>query len=574
MRFLIICIYIISTYARENVFIPEGDYYLNQTFKLENNTNYLPCPENNYPVVFIGGKKLPFENFKRTNISVYQISLFDLGIDDEVIGDLNNPYPTNKLELFYNNEPMILARYPNKNWIGYNNISIIDNYSFNITMANNILSLTNNSDIWTHGYWKYDWRDTYIKIKHIEHLFDTKYKITRYHDTPSQYNWTDGSRFYFVNSLVFLDSPKEYFVDIKTGILYFYPPNKLNINDSIIVSTLSSIVNTTNIHNVSINNITFTISQRETLLLTNANNVNITNSIITNSGNDCINIEGSNIFITNNYIVNCGAKGIMATGGNFNTLSNSNISIIKNNITKFSRIIRASQPAIGFNSVGMYVANNTLTDGPHTVIYGNGNNNLFEFNTISNSNYECSDCGAFYIERSWSQRGNVARYNNFSNIYATEKLGLSTSRLQSAFYLDDQMSGWDFYNNIISNSNLGVLLGGGRRNNIHNNYFFNNSYDIFFDNRGMTKEQFLCSKPCVKLPCFYYELLVLNYTNPPYSTEYPELVDIYDYYPCVPIGNIIEDNTWCHINKGQFIDQTPETIDNWFSYISNNKNIC
>ena len=59
-------------------------------------------------------------------------------------------------------------------------------------------------------------------------------------------------------------------------------------------------INTTNIYNVSINNITFTISQRENILLTNAHNVNITNSIITNSGNDCINIEGSNIFITNN----------------------------------------------------------------------------------------------------------------------------------------------------------------------------------------------------------------------------------------------------------------------------------
>ena len=126
---------------------------------------------------------------------------------------------------------------------------------------------------------------------------------------------------------------------------------------------------------------------------------------------------------------------------------------------------------------------------------------------FSNSTYECSDCGAFYVERSWSQRGNVARYNTFNSIYSTEKLGLSTSRLQTAFYLDDQMSGWDFYGNIISNSSVGILLGGGRRNNIHHNYFINNNNNILFDNRGMIWEQSSCSIN----GSFHKELLSLNY---------------------------------------------------------------
>ena len=33
---------------------------------------------------------------------------------------------------------------------------------------------------------------------------------------------------------------------------------------------------------------------------------------------------------------------------------------------------------------------------------------------IINATYECSDCGAFYVARSWSQRGNIVRNNNFS----------------------------------------------------------------------------------------------------------------------------------------------------------------
>ena len=55
------------------------------------------------------------------------------------------------------------------------------------------------------------------------------------------------------------------------------------------------------------------------------------------------------------------------------------------------------------------------------------------------------------------------RYNTFDTIRATERLA-QESCSQNAFYLDDQMSGWEFYGNTIINATTGVLLGGGRRN--------------------------------------------------------------------------------------------------------------
>jgi hypothetical protein len=62
------------------------------------------------------------------------------------------------------------------------------------------------------------------------------------------------------------------------------------------------------------------------------------------------------------------------------------------------------------------VANNTLTHAPHTAITGGGNDHLFEYNTISHACFECTDTGAFYVGRSWSQRGNIVRYNVFDTI--------------------------------------------------------------------------------------------------------------------------------------------------------------
>ena len=66
--------------------------------------------------------------------------------------------------------------------------------------------------------------------------------------------------------------------------------------------------------------------------------------------------------------------------------------------------------------------------------------------------------------------------------------------------------------------------------------------------------------------------------RPPWATAFPEIIDIYDDHPCVPIGNVIEDNTFCHATSRKagatFVDQTEATIRSWLSAISNNVEDC
>ena len=57
------------------------------------------------------------------------------------------------------------------------------------------------------------------------------------------------------------------------------------------------------------------------------------------------------------------------------------------------------------------------------------------------------------------KEGNIVRFNTFNKIRPLEKLA-QKSCSQNAFYLDDQMSGWEFYGNTIINSTTGILLGG------------------------------------------------------------------------------------------------------------------
>lgn len=80
-------------------------------------------------------------------------------------------------------------------------------------------------------------------------------------------------------------------------------------------------------------------------------------------------------------------------------------------------------------------------------------------------------------------------------MFATERLA-QKSCSQNAFYLDDEMSGYQFYNNTIRNAAVGILLGGGRDNTIMNNYFENNQNDIHFDDRGMTWQRNYCNYNC------------------------------------------------------------------------------
>ena len=96
-----------------------------------------------------------------------------------------------------------------------------------------------------------------------------------------------------------------------------------------------------------------------------------------------------------------------------------------------------------------------------------GCDNLFEQNTMEHVCFETADASGFYVGRSWVQRGNVVRHNTFRHIRATTRLGSIAAGApccqQVAFYLDDEISGFDFYGNTIENAGLGVLLGGGRK---------------------------------------------------------------------------------------------------------------
>jgi len=625
-----------EVYDREVVRLLPGSHVLDKPLTLDardSDVSYVGSSDGETELS--GGVLIPKEQFvpSTTVNGAFEVDLveggaFNFSLSD--VGSLNNPYPTRKAEVFYGSKPMTLARDPNIEaenvwrWVGYDNMSAIDsnNETFIFrdveTASRWADSVTRDAarnetgGFWLHGYWKFDWRDTFIKLESITKN-GSDYLVTRAHDTPPQYDWKDGVRFYAVNSLGLLDHPSEYYISASTGKLYFIPPEGVMSHD-VIVSKLPSVVSMSGASNVSFENMKIRYSQGNVVEMNAVVGVNITSCDVSNGLGTCLSVSkadnrgaaffvppsrhmppkndarvlaferdvyGDNraVRVENNTVYGCGGSAISISGGDVKTLETSECAVVGNECFEFARIKRTYQPGIAFQGVGHYIANNTISNCPHTGLTGGGNDHLFEFNVIRNSVYESIDAGAFYVGRSWAQRGNVARFNEIDTVRSTEKLA-QASCSQNGFYLDDEMSGWEFYGNVVRNATTGVLLGGGRRNVIRDNYFEANDKDVAFDNRGMNWQSKSCAENCsasLGTSCFHAILVDLNYQHPPYSVRYPEIVNIYRDRPCTPVYNVIADNRYCHDHSpggGEFIDRDNATVQSWGSVMRNNTEAC
>lgn len=550
-----------------------------------------------------GGLQVPAHSFSPVQVpsgaqGVLVADLFALGLNASSLGGMGTKqYPAAKLELFYGNEPQVLARDPNIGtdslrtwqWVGYETVKVSAGRSliFNDTARGAVWAKALNdqpdSSLSLHGYWKFDWRDGYVQVESIRQLVDGAYNITRTADSVPGYPPKDGCRFYALNALRLLDAPGEYFVS-RTGRLYFYPPGGALTAD-VIVSVQPHVLIMDGVQHHTFRDLIISTSQKGAVVLTSSDNVSFINCSITNSGGEgaCLSISGDNNTVVQSVISGCAAAGVSVHGGDTVSLRGANTTVESNTISNFSRLVRTYRPGVAFSGVGLRVAHNNISHSPHACIQGGGSNHLFEYNRLEHCVYECIDAGAFYVGRSWAQRGNVVRFNIFDTVRPTERLA-QKSCSQNAFYLDDQMSGYDFYGNTIINATQGVLIGGGRHNLIHGNKFVACDLDVAIDCRGLNWQNASCQKNCsatmgnMTTSCFANALNAVRYLQPPYATAFPELVDIYDYHPGVPVGNTIEDNVYCHRGsrpgKGIFLDRTDEQVRRWLSRSSNNREEC
>lgn len=106
-------------------------------------------------------------------------------------------------------------------------------------------------------------------------------------------------------------------------------------------------------------------------------------------------------------------------------------------------------------------------------------------------------------------------------------------------YLDDFASGATIFGNIFYKAGRAVFMGGGRDHLIENNILVECSPSIFLDARGLVRNTEFFDGRITTLTDRMKEM---NYTQPPYSEKYPELLTLYNDDPARPKYNCIRRN--------------------------------
>jgi hypothetical protein len=436
---------------------------------------------------------------------------------------------TAALEVFYRNQPMTLARWPNQ---GFAKIATTPDGEKGLTFTvsgTNLKAWKNEINLLATGYWSNYWADTTIAIETID-LATQQFTLTA---PAPPYGLKIGLSVFFQNALAELDQPGEWYLDKVNSMLYFWPPETLNEKE-VEVSMLEKLLVIDNASHIRLNGLTFQSARGDAITIQGGQHVSITNSIIRNIGNRAAVISGQDNGLVGMLIENTGEGGVVLAGGDRQTLTPANLYVERSTIRRFARLTKTYQPAVLMSGVGNRVIGNQISDTPHTAILFTGNDHLITLNEIYGVCKEAGDSGAIYTGRDWTARGTVISYNYLHDIPPNVEMGRT-----KGVYLDDQASGITIRGNLFEKVDEAVFIGGGRDNLIEDNTFLKGNYPIHLDARGkkwmhavLEKEKDTLQKRIEAVP----------YNQTFYKQRYQHLANLLEDEPGMPKYNVARRN--------------------------------
>jgi GH18 family chitinase len=430
---------------------------------------------------------------------VFQLNLPSNGITQ--FGEMKSrgfgrPGTTAHCELFFDHHPMTLARWPNPGQFakiaGYPAASgHVDEHGANVGQLPGGFLYNGDeprhwrdiSDLWVHGYWSYDWANSYEKVETLDldqHLVKT---LPPY----GLYGFRKNQRFYFLNILEELDQPGEWFLDHKTGTLYFWPPSHIDSSvdlqkPEILLSLLDQpLIAMKSASNIIVRGLLLEGTRADAVLIQGGASNLITGCLVRNIGDTAIVINGGmGHGVSDCDISDTGDGGVSLNGGDRQTLKSGGHFVENCHFQRQGRWSKCYVPAIAMTGVGLRASHNLIHDLPHCAILFWGNDHLIDFNEIHHIALETGDVGAIYTGRDYTFRGNKIR-NNF--IHHTGGVGMGSMGV----YMDDCVSGTEVFGNIFYKVHWAMFIGGGRDHRVENNLFVDCDPAVRVDGRGLDK---------------------------------------------------------------------------------------
>jgi len=391
-------------------------------------------------------------------------------------------------ELFFNGKPMTLARWPNEGeWTTI--AGFPEDAGKGDDHGGKLGELTrgflyagdrprrwrDTGDVWVHGYWAYDWANSYERVASL----DSERRLIQTAPPYGLYGFRTGQRFYFLNVLEELDQPGEWFLDRDTGILYFWPPTPIE-NGEVLVSDLDEpLVRLTDVSHVVLRGLVLEATRGNAVEISGGASDRVVGCRLRDIGDWGVTVTGG----TNHGVLSCdvmdtGDGGVSMTGGDRQTLEPGGHFTENCHFARQGRWSKCYVPAVLMTGVGLRASRNLIHDHPHCAVLFSGNDHLIEFNDIHHIALETGDVGAIYTGRDYTFRGNRIRHNY---IHETGGVGMGSMGV----YMDDCVSGTEVFGNVFYRVHWAMFIGGGRDHQVENNVFVACDPAVRADGRGL-----------------------------------------------------------------------------------------
>jgi len=439
-----------------------------------------------------GGDQLPTEAFtpvsdtallaripEEAHAAIRRVDLKSMGITE--YGTLPDGFEGAPVlaELFFNDERMTLAQWPNEGWAEIERVvesgpapwrnHESDALGRFVCKDDRLTRWKSAPELWLEGYWCFDWSCETIRVgaMNIE---------TREITLAKQHHYGIGNgnpaprRYRAVNLLEELDTAGEYFLDRQEGALYFWPPASLDGARVLLSRVTEPLLQFKELDHLSLQGITVECTQGVGIQVEGGSHVTLAGCTVRNTGLSGVQVQGG----THHTVQSCnihdtGTGGLEIGGGDRKTLTPCHHVADNNHIHNVSRRMRTHAYNIHVSGVGVRMTHNLIKDAPHQGIGFAGNDHLFEFNEVANVGMASDDCGALYMGRNPSERGSIIRHNYWHHI------GSEMGHGSCAIYFDDGAGGQIVEGNVFykaAGGSFGAVFNhGGHDNTVVNNIF-------------------------------------------------------------------------------------------------------
>ena len=380
----------------------------------------------------------------------------------------NDPILT---EMYVNGENAQIAKYPDEGYISAT-AELNENHKIVKVSSESFKNWNYADEAWIRGWFVYDWDLNKGYLNQYDPVNKTVTFDPAGNKCFSGFSAADAGEYYDKKCYVYnlpeeLNKEGEYV--IYQNYLYYYPHEAdvesgefenahINLNTS-----KNNIFEISGTKNLTIEGITFENSKGY-FIDAETDNLQILGCTFRNNASNAVRVNGNGNLVYACDFLNLGGSGLEISGGDRNTLTPGG-SVVDNCLfDTVSQIYRTNCAPLYVMGCGTTASHNTIRNNPHSSISFRGNDNVMEYNDISNGLTDGStDAGLFYAGRNLSSLGNQIR-NNYIH---------DSNGGMACIYLDDFLSGqycnYNLFENIDNGEYTAIFIHAGVNNEFKGN---------------------------------------------------------------------------------------------------------